>query len=260
VIRVGVVGATGRMGREVCGAVEADPDLTLVAGVSRSAAGSTLAAAIGLEGDAAEVILSDRLESLTDSSTEVLVDFTAPSHAPDHIAWCIANGVHVVVGTTGFEIDEAWREAPIGVIVAPNFAIGAALLMRFAEQAARHLPSAEVIELHHDRKLDAPSGTALFTAGRIAAARGEAPEPPAGDEGHPGARGADIGGVRVHSVRLPGLVAHQEVLFGGRGQTLAIRHDSTDRTSFMPGVVLAIKAAPNRPGLTIGLDPLLDLS
>lgn len=259
-IRVGVVGATGRMGREVCRATEADPELTLVAGVSRTAAGKTLAEAIGLRGDAAPVVLADSIESLTDARAEVLVDFTAAEHAPDHIAWGIAAGVHVVVGTTGFDLDDAWRQAPVGVIVAPNFAIGAVLLMRFAEQAARHLPSAEVIELHHDRKVDAPSGTALLTARRIAAARGDAPRAPEGDEAYPGARGAAVDGVHVHSVRLPGLVAHEEVLFGGPGQTLTIRHDSTDRSSFMPGVMLAIKAAPNRPGMTVGLEPLLDLA
>jgi 4-hydroxy-tetrahydrodipicolinate reductase len=257
VIRVGVVGATGRMGREACRAVSADPELTLAAAVSRSAPGSTLASAIGLDGVAGEVVLVERLDGVADAGVEVLVDFTSPAHAPDHVAWGIAHGVHVVVGTTGFEIDDAWREAAVGVIVAPNFAIGAVLLMRFAEQAARYLPSAEVIELHHERKADAPSGTALLTARRIAAARGGSPDAPAGDDRHPGARGADVDGVRVHSVRLPGLVAHEEVIFGGQGQTLTLRHDSTDRTSFMPGVLLAIKAAPARPGLTIGLEPLL---
>ena len=256
-IRVGVVGATGRMGREVCRAVVADPDLTLVAAVSRTTPGRTLAEVAGLGGDAGTVVLADRLEALADAGAEVLVDFTAPSFAAEHVAWGIAHGIHVVVGTTGFEIDDAWADAPVGVVIAPNFAIGAVLLMRFAEQAARHLPSAEVIELHHDKKLDAPSGTALLTARRIAAARGDAPPAPAGDDAHPGARGADIDGVRVHSVRLPGLVAHEEVLFGGQGQTLTIRHDSTDRTSFMPGVLLAIKAVGGRPGLTVGLDELL---
>jgi 4-hydroxy-tetrahydrodipicolinate reductase len=257
VIRVGVVGATGRMGREVCRAVAADPELTLAAAVSRSAPGSTLAAAIGLQGVAGDLVLVERLDDVMDAGVEVLVDFTSPAYASDHVAWGIANGVHVVVGTTGFEIDDAWRDAAVGVIVAPNFAIGAVLLLRFAEHAARHLPSAEVVELHHDRKADAPSGTALLTARRIAAARRETPDPPAGDDRHPGARGADVDGVRVHSVRLPGLVAHEEVIFGGQGQTLTLRHDSTDRTSFMPGVLLAIKAAPARPGLTIGLEPLL---
>lgn len=256
-IRVGVVGATGRMGREVCRAVAADPDLSLVAAVSHSAAGSTLADAIVLDGPAGGVVLRENLAEIIDDEVEVLVDFTAAAHAPDHVAWAIASGVHVVVGTTGFPIDDSWRDAPVGVIVAPNFAIGAVLLMRFAEQAARHLPSAEVIELHHDRKEDAPSGTALLTARRIAAARTTTPRSAAGDDAYPGARGADVEGVRVHSVRLPGLVAHEEVVFGGPGQTLTLRHDSTDRTSFMPGVLLAIKAAPGRPGLTVGLDALL---
>jgi 4-hydroxy-tetrahydrodipicolinate reductase len=259
VIRVAVAGATGRMGSEVCRAVAADPDLDLVAAVSRSAAGTALGEAIGLDGDAGSVVLVEHLDELLEARPDVLVDFTGPAWAPDHVAWAIANGVHVVVGTTGFEIDDAWREAPVGVIVAPNFAIGAVLLMRFAEQAARFLPSAEVIELHHERKLDAPSGTALLTARRIASARDEAAAASTHDEEAPGARGVDVEGVRVHSVRLPGLVAHEEVVFGGQGQTLTLRHDSTDRTSFMPGVLLAIRSAPDRPGLTEGLEPLLGL-
>jgi 4-hydroxy-tetrahydrodipicolinate reductase len=257
VIRVAVAGATGRMGSEVCRAVAADPELDLVAAVSRSAAGAALGDTIGLDGEAASVVLVERLDEMLDAGIDVLVDFTGPAYAPDHVAWAIANGVHVVVGTTGFEIDEAWRDAPVGVVVAPNFAIGAVLLMRFAEQAARFLPSAEVIELHHDRKIDAPSGTALLTARRIAAARDGAQAAPTHDGGGPGARGVDVDGVRVHSVRLPGLVAHEEVVFGGQGQTLTLRHDSMDRTSFMPGVLLAIKAVPGRPGLTEGLEPLL---
>ena len=257
-IRVGVAGATGRMGREVCRAVDADPDLRLTGGVSHSAPGATLADAIGLDGEAGAIELVEHLDDLRESGLDVLVDFTAPAHAPDHVAWGIANDVHVVVGTTGFEIDEAWNEAPVGVIVAPNFAIGAVLLMRFAAQAARFMPDAEVIELHHDGKVDAPSGTAIATARRIAAARAATTASPGGGASHPGARGAEIDGVRVHSVRLPGLVAHEEVVFGGTGQTLSLRHDATDRTSFMPGVLLAIKAAPSRPGLTVGLDALLD--
>ena len=256
-IRVGVVGATGKMGREVCRAVSAEPDMSLAAAVSHSAAGSTLADAVGIVGADGDLVLGEHLADLAQADVDVLVDFTTPAHAPDHVAWGIANGVHVVVGTTGFPIDDAWRDAPVGVIVAPNFAIGAVLLMRFAEQAAHHLPSAEVIELHHDRKLDAPSGTALLTARRIAAARSGAADAPAGDRAHPGARGADVDGVRVHSVRLPGLVAHEEVVFGGPGQTLTLRHDSMDRTSFMPGVLLAIRAVQRRPGLTVGLDDLL---
>jgi 4-hydroxy-tetrahydrodipicolinate reductase len=258
VIRVGVGGATGRMGSEVCRAVAADPDLALVAAISHSRPGMTVGEAVGVEGDEGDVVLREHLDDILDSELDVLVDFTASAYAADHVAWAIANEVHVVVGTTGFEIDESWREAPVGVVVAPNFAIGAVLLMRFAEQAARFLPAAEVIELHHDGKVDAPSGTAILTARRIAAARGE--EPPHARPHDPNAaRGADVDGVPVHSVRLPGLVAHEEVVFGGPGQTLTLRHDSTDRTSFMPGVVLAIKAAPTRPGLTVGLEPLLGI-
>jgi 4-hydroxy-tetrahydrodipicolinate reductase len=255
-IRVGVVGATGKMGREVCPAVAAAPDLDLVAAVSRSAAGQTADDALGIRGS--ELVLSDALASLLDASAEVLVDFTSPSFAPEHVAWGIEHGIHVVVGTTGFEIDEAWRDAPVGIVVAPNFAIGAVLMMRFAEQAARHFDAAEVIELHHDQKADAPSGTAMATAGRIAAVREGGWTPPAGDDEHPGARGAQIDGVRVHGVRLPGLLAHQEVIFGGPGETLTIRHDSTSRASFIPGVLLAIRAVAGRPGLTVGLDSLLD--
>jgi 4-hydroxy-tetrahydrodipicolinate reductase len=173
------------------------------------------------------------------------------------VGWAIEHRIHVVEGTTGFVIDDAWREAPVGIVVAPNFALGAALVMRFAQQAARYYDGAEVIELHHDQKKDAPSGTALATARRIAAARKGDWAPPGGDAGHPGARGADVDGVHVHSVRLPGLLAHEEVLFGGLGETLTLRHDSTDRASFMPGVLLAIKSVPSRPGLTVGLEALL---
>lgn len=258
-IRVGIAGATGRMGSEVCRAVAADPDLELVAAISHSRPGATVAEALGLEGEAGGVVLAERLDDIRDSGLDVLVDFTAPAYAADHVAWAIANDVHVVVGTTGFEIDGSWRDAPVGVVVAPNFAIGAVLLMRFAEEAARFLPAAEVIELHHDGKVDAPSGTAILTARRIAAARAEEPVRPHADDPSTGARGADIDGVPVHSVRLPGLVAHEEVVFGGQGQTLTLRHDSTDRTSFMPGVLLAIKSAPTRPGLTVGLEPLLGI-
>jgi len=255
-IRVGVVGATGKMGRKVCAAVAAAPDLDLVAAVSRSRPGETAADALGIEGS--DLILGDALASLADASADVLVDFTAPPYAPEHVAWGIEHGMHVVVGTTGFEIDEAWRDAPVGIVVAPNFAIGAVLMMRFAEQAARHFDAAEVIELHHDQKADAPSGTAIATAERIAAARAGSWAAPGGDERHPGARGADVGGIRVHGVRLPGLLAHQEVILGGPGQTLTIRHDSTSRSSFMPGVLLAIRAVGGRPGLTVGLEALLD--
>jgi 4-hydroxy-tetrahydrodipicolinate reductase len=256
VIRVGVVGATGKMGREVCAAVAGAPDLDLVAAVSRSRAGVTVAEAMGIEG--ADIVLSDALQSLADAKAEVLVDFTAAAYAPEHVAWGIDHGIHVVVGTTGFEVDEAWRGATVGVVVAPNFAVGAVLMMRFAEQAARHFDAAEVIERHHDQKKDAPSGTAFATARRIGAARAGAFSAPAGDDLHPGARGADVDGVRVHALRLPGSVAHQEVVFGGQGQTLSIRHDTTDRSAFVPGVLIAIREVGRRPGLTVGLDALIE--
>jgi 4-hydroxy-tetrahydrodipicolinate reductase len=240
VIRVGVAGATGKMGREVCRAVHDDPDLDLVAAVTRSSAGQPLSELLGLVGST--VVASDRLEAILEADADVFVDFTGPSFAREHVGWCIDNGLHAVVGTTGFEIDPAWGEQRrVGVIVAPNFAIGAVLMMRFAEEAARTMPDAEIVELHPPTKLDAPSGTAKATAARIEAARGP-----------------ERGEVPIHSVRLPGLVAHQEVVFGAAGQTLTIRHDTSDRSSFMPGVVLAVKAVPGRPGLTIGIDALLE--
>jgi 4-hydroxy-tetrahydrodipicolinate reductase len=257
VTRVGVVGATGKMGREVCRAVVLADGLTLTGAVSRTAPGQLVADVLGLP-EAGDLRYTDALASLLEAGIDVLVDFTNAAFAPEHVAWGIEHGVHVVVGTTGFPIDDAWRDAPIGVVVAPNFSIGAVLMQRFAAQAAAHLPAAEIVELHHDGKTDAPSGTALATARAIAAARTEAADAPAGDDAHPGARGTDVEGVRVHSVRLPGLVAHQEVLFGGAGETLTIRHDTTDRGAFMPGVLLAIRSAPGRPGLTLGLDALLD--
>jgi 4-hydroxy-tetrahydrodipicolinate reductase len=256
VTRVGVVGATGKMGKEVCLAVAAAPDLELVAAVSRSKAGIPVADVLGIEGS--DVVLSDALQALMDAKADVLVDFTSASFAPEHVAWGIEHGIHVVVGTTGFEVDESWRDAPVGIVVAPNFAVGAVLMVRFAEEAARHFDAAEVIERHHDQKKDAPSGTAVTTARRIGAARTGTSSVPAGDDLFPGARGADVAGVRVHAVRLPGSVAHQEVVFGGQGQTLSIRHDATDRSAFVPGVLLAIREVVHRPGLTVGLDPLLD--
>jgi len=257
VTRVGIVGATGRMGREVCRAVTGADDLQLVVAISRTAAGQTLAEAIGLDGAAGQIVLSEGLDSLLAARADVLVDFSAGASAPGHIAWGIEHGVHVVEGTSGFVVDDAWREAAVGVVIVPNFAIGAVLMQRFAREAARWFDAAEVIELHHDKKADAPSGTAIATAEAIGAARAGAWSAPGGDDAHPGARGTSVGGMRVHSVRLPGLLAHQEVLFGGPGQTLTIRHDSTDRVSFMPGMLLAIRAVASRPGLTVGLEPLL---
>lgn len=253
-IRVGVIGATGKVGAEVCRAVHADADLELVAGISRSKAGEPVSTTLGLGGS--DVVLAENLDAFDAARVEVAVDFTSGSFAAEHIAWAIAHGAHIVVGTTGFDVDEAWREAPVGVVVAPNFAIGAALMQRFAREAARYLPAAEIVELHHDGKADAPSGTAAATADAIAAAR---PESWAGPslESIPGVRGGERAEIRIHSIRLPGLVAHQEVIFGGQGQTLTIRHDSMDRTSFVPGVLMAIRWAPAHPGLTVGLDAIL---
>ncbi|EEP74033.1 dihydrodipicolinate reductase [Micromonospora sp. ATCC 39149] len=241
-IRVGVLGARGRMGVEVCRAVDAAPDLELVAAID--------------QGDA------------RCPDADVVVDFTTPDAVMDNLRWCVDQGIHAVVGTTGFtgqRLDQVrgWLAArpEVGVVIAPNFGIGAVLMMQFAARAARHFESVEIIEQHHPRKLDAPSGTATHTARRIAQARAEAglgPAPDATKDELPGARGADIDGVRVHAVRATGLVAHQEVLFGTAGETLTIRHDSYDRASFMPGVLLAVRAVRTRPGLTIGLDPLLD--
>ena len=207
-------------------------------------------------------------EGLADvlDGADVVVDFTTPETALDNIRTCLDAGVHAVVGTSGFDVDAARTAAEeargaggaANVLFAPNFAIGAVLMMRFAEQAAKLLGAAEIVELHHDGKKDAPSGTALTTARRIAAARGGAWTGPGGDDAHPGARGTEVDGVRIHAVRLPGLLAHQEVILGGPGQTLTIRHDSTDRSSFMPGVLMAVRAVGDRPGLTVGLDALLD--
>jgi 4-hydroxy-tetrahydrodipicolinate reductase len=255
VIRVGVIGATGRVGAEVCRAVHADADMELAAGISRSKAGEKASGALGLPGS--DVVLAENLDSFVGADVEVAVDFTSAEFAPEHVAWAIEHGVHIVVGTTGFEVDDAWREAPVGVFVAPNFAIGAALMQRFAAQAARYLPAVEIIELHHDGKADAPSGTAAATADAIAAARPERWTGPSSGS-LPGVRGGERAGIRLHSIRLPGLVAHQEVIFGGQGQTLTIRHDSTDRTSFVPGVLMAIRWVMSHPGLTVGLDALLD--
>ncbi|MET1011009.1 MAG: 4-hydroxy-tetrahydrodipicolinate reductase [Actinomycetota bacterium] len=254
-IRVGVLGATGKVGGEVCRAVHADTDLELVAGISRSKAGEPASAALGLEGS--DVVLAENLDAFVDAAVEVSVDFTSGGFAAEHVAWSIEHGVHIVVGTTGFEIDEGWRDAPVGVFVAPNFAIGAALMQRFAREAARHLPAVEIVELHHDGKADAPSGTAAATADAIAAARPDAWSGPSSGS-IPGVRGGERAGIRIHSIRLPGLVAHQEVIFGGQGQTLTIRHDSMDRTSFVPGVLTAIRWVPTHPGLTVGLDAILE--
>jgi 4-hydroxy-tetrahydrodipicolinate reductase len=259
-IRVAVVGAGGRMGREVCRAVDDAEGLSLVAAVDPSHAGSALDELTGLD---TGIEVTAELEAVTAADADVAVEFSGPDSVGRNLRWLLEHDVHAVVGATGIAGDdlEAARElagaGPARALVAPNFAISAVLLMRFAAEAARHLPHVEVIELHHDRKVDAPSGTALRTAELIAEARDEAPDVPLGDEAHPGARGADHEGVRVHSVRLPGLMAHQEVVFGGTGQTLTIRQDSLDRTSFMPGVVLACRKVGELDGLVVGLEHVL---
>ena len=245
---VGVLGARGRMGTEVVGAVRSADDLDLVATVDDG----------------------DPLAAIADAGAQVAVDFTRPDVVMDNIRFCIDQGIHCVVGTTGFDEERLatvarWLEPrpDVGVVIAPNFGIGAVLLMRFAQEAARFFPSVEIVELHHPGKADAPSGTATTTARRVAAARAAADLPPSPDataQELPGARGADVDGIRVHGVRLRGLVAHQEVLLGSEGETLTLRHDSLDRVSFMPGVLAAVRAVGDRPGLTVGIEPVLGLA
>jgi 4-hydroxy-tetrahydrodipicolinate reductase len=264
VIRVGVIGACGRMGQMVSRSVAEADGLRLVAAIDRSRIGQSIGPLIGHP--EIDVPISDELDRLLEAEVEVAVDFTHPEVVMEDVRWCISHAIHLVVGTTGVSHEDlAEIERLLGmegdesnVVVAPNFALGAVLMQRFAAQAARYFPAVEVIELHHDGKADAPSGTSLATVRRLLEERGSAYRGPA-DESVAGVRGGDVEGVRVHSVRLPGLVAHQEVIFGGPGQTLTIRHDSTDRASFMPGVLMAVEAVMTRPGLTVGLEPLLDL-
>ena len=246
-IRVGVLGSNGKVGTAIVEGVEGAADTDFTVGVDKG----------------------DALTDFVDSKTQVVVDFTHPDVVMDNLKYLIENGIHAVVGTTGFTRERldtvrGWLEANpgVGVLIAPNFAIGAVLSMHFAQQAARFFESAEVVELHHPHKADAPSGTAGRTAQLIAAARAEAglgASPDATSTGLDGARGADVDGVRVHSVRLAGLVAHQEVLFGTQGETLTIRHDSMDRNSFVPGVLLGVREIAGRPGLTVGLETFMDL-
>ena len=245
-LKVGVLGARGKVGREVCKAVEAAADLALVA----------------------EIDADDDIAGLLEHGAEAVVDFTHPGVVMDNLEFCIDHGIHAVVGTTGFddarlEQVRSWLgDRPTGVLVAPNFSVGAVLMMRFAAEAARFYESAEIVELHHPDKVDAPSGTARRTAQLIADARREAglgAMPDATNTGLDGARGADVDGVRVHGLRVRGLVAHQEVVLGGVGETLTIRHDSLDRVSFTPGVLLALRRIGDTPGLTVGLESFLDL-
>jgi 4-hydroxy-tetrahydrodipicolinate reductase len=244
-MRVAVLGSKGKVGATMVQAVQAAEDLSL----------------------SAEVDAGDPLSLLTDNKTDVAIDFTHPDVVMDNLKFLIDNGIHAVVGTTGFTDERlqqvrAWlaAEPDVSALIAPNFAIGAVLSMHFARQAAPFYESVEVIELHHPHKADAPSGTAARTAALIAEARKELPpNPDATTASLPGARGADVDGVPVHSVRLAGLVAHQEVLFGTAGETLTIRHDSMDRTSFVPGVLLAVRRVAEHPGLTVGIESLLNL-
>jgi 4-hydroxy-tetrahydrodipicolinate reductase len=247
VLRVGVIGARGRMGSEVCQAVDQAEDMDLVGAVGGR----------------------EWLFSLADAGSQVVVDFTHPDVVMEHIRFCVDQGIHAVVGTSGIGDAQAdqirhWIEQKpdVGVMVVPNFAIGAVLTARFARQAARFFESAEIIERHHAGKVDAPSGTAIATARGIGAARAAAglgAVPDATTMEAAGARGNVVDGIHVHSVRLPGLVAHQEVMLGSAGETLTIRHDSLHRSSFMPGVLTAVRAVVDRPGLTLGLEQILGL-
>ena len=262
-MRIAIVGAGGRMGAEVCRAVAATDDLELVAAVDPQAAGRHLAEVAGIDGPVGELRIAEHLDVLLDTDVEVAVEFTGPASVGDNLHWLLSHGIHAVVGATGLSAEQLERaraaaaDGGVNALVAPNFAVGAVLLMRFAAEAARVLPHAEIVELHHDAKVDAPSGTALRTAELIAEARTEVPATPGGDDAHPGARGARHADVHIHSVRLPGLVAHQEVILGGQGQTLTIRHDSLDRTSFMPGVLLACRGVGDLDGVVVGLEHLL---
>jgi 4-hydroxy-tetrahydrodipicolinate reductase len=247
VTRVGVLGARGKVGSEVCRAVAQADDLELVA----------------------EVGSEDDLDVLLSARAEAVVDFTRPDVVMDNLGFCIDHGIHAVVGTTGFDDDRLSRlrarlgDAPgTGVLIAPNFSIGAILMMRFAALAAPFYESVEIVEMHHPTKADAPSGTARRTAELVAAARREAglgPVPDATSTGLPGARGAEVDGIHVHGLRVRGMVAHQEVVLGGLGETLTIRHDSLDRVSFTPGVLAGLRAIAAHPGLTVGLEHFLDL-
>ena len=244
-IRVGVLGARGRMGAEVVKAVTNSSDLELVA----------------------QLDLGDSLDQLLSNKAEVVVDFTTPDSVMKNLEFLISNDIHAVVGTTGFDqarIDSLSKELAkhpkVGVLIAPNFAIGAVLMMEFAEKAARYFESAEIVEMHHPAKVDAPSGTAARTAELMTQARKDSsmkPMPDATKQSLEGARGSKVGDIPIHSIRAQGLVAHQEVLFGGVGETLTIRHDSLDRAGFMPGVLLGIRSVVKSPGLTHGLDKFM---
>ncbi|ACX51507.1 dihydrodipicolinate reductase [Ammonifex degensii KC4] len=262
-IRVVVTGAAGRMGREVVKAVSRTPGMQLVGAVDPGHTGQDIGLLAGI-GPLGVVVRDDLANVLRETEASVMVDFTTPHAAVANIKTALACGVRPVVGTTGIpqeeieEIKNICREKRLGGLIAPNFALGAVLMMHFAGIAARYFPDVEIIEYHHHQKLDAPSGTALQTAEIIARSRQGGPT---GDrtevEKLDGARGGNLEGIRIHSIRLPGFVAHQEVIFGGLGQTLTIRHDSTSRESFMPGVIMAIKKVLELEELVYGLDKLI---
>jgi 4-hydroxy-tetrahydrodipicolinate reductase len=253
VIKVGVFGAGGRMGRTVCGAVAGADGMELVAAVDPFHKGE----------DVEGVTIAETADALAHANAQVAVDFTLIDAARQNLRWCAEHGVHAVVGTTGFgdaeltELATLFDQSTSNAVIAPNFAIGAVLMMRFAELAAPYFETAEVIEFHHNQKIDAPSGTAMRTAQRIAAASKDWEQDPTTKHTAAGARGGTVDGIPVHAVRMHGMVASQEALFGTTGQSLTLRHDTYDRSSFMPGVLLAVRRVADVPGLTIGLDPLL---
>lgn len=261
-IKVLVVGACGKMGQEVVKAVLDDPGLTLASVVDVRNPDKDMGPIIGREA-LGVVVRSDLATAISLDKPQVMVDFTTPMTVMDNLRVALQAKVHAVVGTTGLtpenlqEIAERCSANGANVLIAPNFAIGALLMMRFAAEAAKYLPQVEIIELHHDQKLDAPSGTSIKTAEMILKGRGELCQKAIGEEKIKGVRGGEIGGIHLHSIRLPGFIAHQEVIFGGPGQILTVRHDSISRESFMPGVVFAVKKIGDRPGLTYGLDELL---
>ena len=261
-IRVVVHGALGRVGREVLNAVCREPKTQVVGAVELQVSEDYLP----LPDGSGTVPFSSNLDQiLTSCQPDVLVDFTIAKATMSAVRTAAEHGVNMVIGTTGLttdeisEIDQLSRAHQLGIVIAPNFALGAVLMMHLAKIAAKYLDYAEIIELHHERKVDAPSGTALSTARAMAAARGKPFLQPSGQGEAPVSRGQSVEGVTIHSVRLPGLMAHQEVILGGDGQTLRIRHDQISREAFMPGVILAIKEVVKRQGLIYGLDALLNL-
>jgi 4-hydroxy-tetrahydrodipicolinate reductase len=267
--RVGLIGAAGRLGRVLAAGIAATEDLELVAAVSPSHEGRLLGDVVGtlpVDSAAGGLVIGSSLDALLAAEVEVAVEVTGPATVGGHLHWLLEHGIHAVVGATGLsdtDLEVARALAGSGrarAIVVPNFSIGAVLVERFAAEAARHLPHVEIVELHHDRKLDAPSGTAIATAAAVARARGQDAPAPAGMDGPAvaaGARGSLQHGIPVHAVRLPGLLAHEEVLIGGEGQLLTLRHDTTDRTAFVAGAVLACRRVADLDGLTVGLGALI---